>query len=1324
MTDAPREDASDESFDSVLREAALLLEPSELDGLKALRLETGYVLADRFVVERVAGVGGMGLVHRGTDRRTSAAVAIKVMARHGLAHAHRFSQEAAVLAELSHPAIVRYVAHGIAPQGMPFLVMEWLDGEDLAQRIERSPLTASESVSLVRRACQAIAVAHARGVVHRDIKPSNLFLVNKEPASLKVLDFGVARQNDSAARITRSGAVIGTVGYMSPEQAMASRDVDARADVFALGCVLFECLTGRAAFAAPNPVAVLAKVLREEPLQVGELRGQVGAPLEALVARMLAKKPADRPEDAAAVIALLDALGNVEDGTHTIPRAHEGLTGGERRIVSIVLGKPRPRAPEALEALPHEPTEPTFARIEEVASRFGAEPIMLRGGALLVVLAGLGAATDQAAQAATCALFLSRLRPDLCLSVATGRAETTGRVPVGVAIDRAAELLAHAGHLERGVGIDDLTAALLDRRFDVQGRSGQLVLLGHHEESEAARLLLGKPTPFVGRDKELAFLDLTLRECIEDSVARAVLVTGPPGQGKSRLRQEFVERVRKRGTVRTVMARADPVGAGSALMLVRQLVLHVIGLRDGAAPAELGAGVRAHVGRVCLGAEAVRIADFLGELIGAPPSESASPQFRAARQDPQIMAAWLRRSFGEWIAAECATCPTLLVLEDLHWGDIPSATYVDEALRASSTKPLMVLALARPEVDETHPNLWNGSDKLTVSLGRLTPRAADLLVRGALGEEIDPGSVSRIVEHADGNAFYLEEIIRRVAEGGGDTLPETVLALLESRLERLDPASRRVVRAASVFGEVFWRGGLAALLGKDAADAELETGLRGLVERELFVGAREGRFAGENEYQFRHGLLREAAYGTLTDTDRATGHKLAGDWLERAGEKDALTLADHFEQGGESTRAVPWILQAAETARDGGNASIAAQVGRRGIQCGAEGIPLGRLHLVVTQAHGLGGDWPGCIDHARQAMALLPAGTTPWFEAAGAALLTGTLLGDPGILAEAIREVLGAPTPTERSGAYGFSAFCVTVGLMFASMGDAARSFLASAEAVKEGPRDDDAVFDMWTHIARGVLQISTADLGNAIANLSQARCLADRTGAASGWIVASMFLVCALSQTGSIDRTSLTGRELVSFCEAIGRRFETDWITVFTTWTRVGAGRAAPEDVEKLRSLLNRPDNLIVTSARAILCEALLAGGDVEQASREAALAAAGALLPWSQGNALRCRVLVELRMGRLESALALADQALETASGGSLPTTISMLRLARAEALHAVGRQDEAREAVRDARDRVRRIASTLDDAELRSSYVTTILANARTLDLAEAWLGEKAS
>ena len=167
--------------------------------------------ADRFELLRTAGRGAMGVVYEAIDRTTGERVALKILQAVGEEDAARFVREAQILEQLAHPGIVRHVAHGTSPDGQAFLAMEWLAGENLAERLARQGLTIPESVELGLAAASALAAAHARGVVHRDVKPSNLFLVDRQIGKVKLLDFGVARFRADRG-LTATGTTIGTPG--------------------------------------------------------------------------------------------------------------------------------------------------------------------------------------------------------------------------------------------------------------------------------------------------------------------------------------------------------------------------------------------------------------------------------------------------------------------------------------------------------------------------------------------------------------------------------------------------------------------------------------------------------------------------------------------------------------------------------------------------------------------------------------------------------------------------------------------------------------------------------------------------------------------------------------------------------------------------------------------------------------------------------------------------------------------------------------------------------------------------------------------------------
>ncbi|HEX7838954.1 MAG TPA: hypothetical protein VF469_15860, partial [Kofleriaceae bacterium] len=317
--------------------------------------------------------------------------------------------------------------------------------------------------------------------------------------------------------------------------------------------------------------------------------------------------------------------------------------------------------------------------------------------------------------------------------------------------------------------------------------------------------------------------------------------------------------------------------------------------------------------------EQQRVAEFLGELVGAPfpNGGDGSVVLHRARQDAQLMSEQMRKAWIDFLHAETAIQPVLLVLEDLHWGDFGTVRFIDAALRDCGKQPWMVLALARPEVFEVFPRLWAERQNVQeIRLKELGRKAGERLVRQVLGDNVGPDTVERLVTLADGNTFYLEELIRAVAEGRdrAGALPETVLAMVETRLARLSLDARRVLRAASVFGEACWEDGVVAVMAGVMEPASVAEWLAKLVEQETLVVHPHGRFPGQRELAFRHALLREGAYATLTEEDRRLGERRAGAWLEDHGEVEPMTLAGHFERGGEGARAATYYLRAAEQA--------------------------------------------------------------------------------------------------------------------------------------------------------------------------------------------------------------------------------------------------------------------------------------------------------------------------------------------------------------------------------------------------------------------------
>src|SRR5262249_14358750 len=209
------------------------------------------------------------------------------------------------------------------------------------------------------------------------------------------------------------------------------------------------------------------------------------------------------------------------------------------------------------------------------------------------------------------------------------------------------------------------------------------------------------------------------------------------------------------------------------------------------------------------------------------------------------------------------------------------------------------------------------------------------------GEDVPRALLDRVIEQSAGNALFLEEMIRALAEGKGEEQPETVVAMLQARMGRLAAGPRRALQAASVFGQTFWSGGVARILA--AAPADVTGWLSALVEAELVQPSPGSRLHGEKEYVFRHALVRDAAYGLLRESDVATGHLLAGAFLEAAGEHEAAVVAEHLERGGDREKAATLYLRAAEESLQRSDYAGARKVCDRGFACAPEGELLGEL---------------------------------------------------------------------------------------------------------------------------------------------------------------------------------------------------------------------------------------------------------------------------------------------------------------------------------------------------------------------------------------------
>ena len=1251
--------------------------------------ERGQVIGGRFRIEEHAGAGGSSVVYRATDTRSGASVALKVPHDPTSFDRLRFEREVQILSGATDRRIVGYIAHGIEPDARPWLAMEWLVGETLSSRLSGAGVPIVDAVRVAIELAETLASLHDRGIVHRDIKPSNLFLVDGDMRRPKLLDFGIARSRAHVA-LTNTGALVGTVGYMSPEQVRGEKLIDHRSDIFSLGCLLFQCVTGHLPFEGEHPTEWLLKLALEEAPRADSIASEVPAGLSDVLAKMLQKSPVARYANMLEVATALGSIDTSEgaDQKSVVSVRAPAITSSERRFVSLLLL----REP-ALDAR-------RGVLVDEVR-RNGGVLHESPDGLVVVTFEAVAIPTDLACSVARFALSLTSRWPSSTIVVLSTwlTRHKSGFTP---AIQTATALLAMGA--PGSVIVDEPTRGLL------QGAIASSPIVSDSSAALRAHVLAGElatprreTSPFVGRERELGTVVDAFEHAVSESTAEVVIVLGAPGVGKSRLAADACARIAAaRPRTITLVGAAESTERAGSLGLIESMARRFFSVHDGMVePEQLKSLLSDALASIVDSAWLALEVDFMCELLLASTAPSPSAAVHAARAEPRLMTDQLGRAVDLWLRGLLRSGPLLIHIDSLHSADEASLALLDRFLGTVTNAPVLVLATGRPEANERFPALFAERSVTTIKLRELSTRASESLARSLLPSAPE-ALLHRVVELGSGNPFLLEELARAVREGHDRELPVSVLALSQSRLDRLTERERRFLRAASVFGDRFVLDGVRALLANADESETLESLERRDVVRRVGSSNVEG-----STYAFPSSIVREVAYASIPETECARAHLRAADFLESHGETRPLELAFHLDRAGEPTRAATWYLRAARQSLDAMDLPFAARWADMALEADPRPAWAGAALCLRAQVEEARWAWAEVKRFGLEAMRLVPEGGVLWFMAAHSLLPAYTRSGDIAGFVELTKR-LRETTPLPEAVNTAVNALARSANMFgVAGQVDQARETLASMDAL-EGFLPAGASGAASALMARGGIAMTSGDLGSYRTLRHEA---ADRFELLHDWRRA----IEVRGTGGYAD--ALLGRyeeALSILSQCVSRAVDYQMTTVHYLRHNVGfvlfqLGRYAEarDTLEATLAPLSIVDARLERGSMQYLARALVALGQRDLAEQHARTALSGAERPIAKMAARGDLAHVLLAQGRWSEALTLAEEAAAPlASEGPFDESEMFIRVALLRSRMATGDISGAKTAAREAKERLGFLAARISDPSYKRSFLDDVV------------------
>lgn len=1252
-----------------------------------------------YVLDRVIGAGGFGTVYR-AHGPTGQPVALKVLAPHVDSEETmaRFEREGSI--RIEHPNVVRVLDAGSAG-GQSYIAFELLEGRPLNAVLEDAPLPPEVVLDIGLQICAGLSAAHARGVVHRDLKPGNVFL--GDDGVLKILDFGIARPMSQAGpQLTMAGSVVGTPGYLAPEQAKGDPHIAAAADLWALGVILYQAASGVSPFMRTSAVATILAVVLEEPPPLGEQAAALPRGMADIIHRCLHKDPRERWPDAEALRVALAGL-DLAGGRSSSTEVALSIQPGEQRVVALLL------AVEVRDA----------SALEDAVREWGGELIPMLGGQAIGVFGGRTYEGDEGVRAVKAA---SRSRDAAgFIAVASGRA-TGGGGTVNGEVVREVERLVEA-RLE-GVALDPRVARQASRELPVRRISASVYevprAVRHVETGSFAAVRAD--LPLLDREVELAQLDQAMEAVFQDERATIVWVHGPPGIGKSRLRAELERRLARRN-VPMLTGRGESHRREAALHLLANALkshptLEPLFGAAGVSDERRRRGLAEMLGLALGDATWARQCfEPIARLLGLPEGADASTASR--RSDPQLMADRVRVSLTDVLTALGERGPFALVLDDLQWADDASLQLVDALAMRLPRRPLLIFVAARSELEERDPELFAQREVLRIGPRGLQPDAVRTLAETIARRTVPPKVVDEVATRTGGNPFFVEQIVRELAEQdlldqplAQLPIPIDVEGAVQSRLDHLPADEKHLCKQAAIYAGAFTPKALVALGAR-----EPETHLGSLLRRGLLSARSPGGEGSEREYRFKNALVAEVAYRMTSEEARRELHRAAALYLDALPGADREELGRHLELGGQPERAAILFAEAATRAARRGDSVSVLRCGERAIALGLTGQEAFDLHLAYADACSFLGRKS---DQRRAIEAALASADTALLEARALTEKVGFLAAigahEEGleVAEDAVRIAREVDDPDVLATAL------TRRGWLFLYTGRVPEAGEAISEASRLSPMlapETAAFVAVW----RGQLVTALGDLGKRKAAYEEAVARFRETGDLRRAASAECNLADTYNRVGAYEEAEAALREAVRSCRKVGNRVVEGYALANLGYALAGQGRL--DEAQQtfavalaLATELGRPR--LALAVRAYRARAALDDEDAPSITSEArAIAdeAQRAELPALQATALAVASRAALKSGDLASALEDAERAMALRDElGTMEEDEAEVFLALADALRANHQMERSHEIVARGASRLEFLAGRIADPDWRARFLVEVPINRRLIEL----------